>query len=126
MQLVSYEGGFGRLDDDAVVPLGRDIMDFLETGSADGDGAERRALAELTLRAPVPRPGKIICVGLNYADHAAEQVVATALELVFDDVTTFIATVGIKPLPRCCVGVGYLRTSLTPTHRQRRIKSACE
>ena len=22
--------------------------------------------------APVPRPGKIICIGLNYRDHAAE------------------------------------------------------
>lgn len=24
------------------------------------------------LRAPIPRPGKIICIGLNYRDHAAE------------------------------------------------------
>jgi 2-keto-4-pentenoate hydratase/2-oxohepta-3-ene-1,7-dioic acid hydratase in catechol pathway len=22
--------------------------------------------------APVPRPGKVICIGLNYRDHAAE------------------------------------------------------
>ena len=28
------------------------------------------------LRAPVPRPGKILCIGLNYRDHAAEQNVA--------------------------------------------------
>lgn len=72
MRLVSYDGGFGRLDNDAVIPLGRDIQDFLETGLADGDGSEPLALAELTLRAPVPKPGKIICVGLNYGDHAAE------------------------------------------------------
>jgi 2-keto-4-pentenoate hydratase/2-oxohepta-3-ene-1,7-dioic acid hydratase in catechol pathway len=72
MQLVSYAGGFGRLDDDTVTPLGRDITDFLEAGVADGDGREPLALAELKLRAPVPKPGKIICVGLNYADHAAE------------------------------------------------------
>lgn len=26
----------------------------------------------VALKAPVPRPGKIICVGLNYRDHAAE------------------------------------------------------
>jgi 2-keto-4-pentenoate hydratase/2-oxohepta-3-ene-1,7-dioic acid hydratase in catechol pathway len=26
----------------------------------------------LTLGAPVPRPGKILCIGLNYRDHAAE------------------------------------------------------
>lgn len=28
--------------------------------------------ADVTLKAPVPDPGKIICVGLNYADHAKE------------------------------------------------------
>ena len=29
-------------------------------------------LASLDLLAPVPRPGKVICIGLNYRDHAAE------------------------------------------------------
>lgn len=29
-------------------------------------------LDDVDLTAPVPRPGKIICVGLNYRDHAAE------------------------------------------------------
>ena len=33
---------------------------------------EEVALADVTLLAPVPRPGKIICVGLNYRAHAAE------------------------------------------------------
>jgi 2-keto-4-pentenoate hydratase/2-oxohepta-3-ene-1,7-dioic acid hydratase in catechol pathway len=28
--------------------------------------------AQLKLLAPIPRPEKIVCVGLNYADHAAE------------------------------------------------------
>jgi 2-keto-4-pentenoate hydratase/2-oxohepta-3-ene-1,7-dioic acid hydratase in catechol pathway len=30
-------------------------------------------VSEAKLLAPVPRPGKIICVGLNYHDHAEEQ-----------------------------------------------------
>jgi 2-keto-4-pentenoate hydratase/2-oxohepta-3-ene-1,7-dioic acid hydratase in catechol pathway len=30
-------------------------------------------VSEVKLLAPVPRPGKIICVGLNYHDHAEEQ-----------------------------------------------------
>jgi 2-keto-4-pentenoate hydratase/2-oxohepta-3-ene-1,7-dioic acid hydratase in catechol pathway len=30
-------------------------------------------LDSVRLRAPIPRPGKITCVGLNYADHAREQ-----------------------------------------------------
>jgi len=41
-----------------------------------GERAERTAhkipLAQVSLRAPVPDPEKIICLGLNYADHAAE------------------------------------------------------
>src|SRR5688572_29331930 len=30
------------------------------------------ALEDARLCAPVPRPGKVICIGLNYRDHAAE------------------------------------------------------
>lgn len=29
-------------------------------------------LSDVKLKAPVPNPGKIICIGLNYRDHAAE------------------------------------------------------
>lgn len=36
------------------------------------DPSVRRPLAGVELHAPVPDPGKIICVGRNYADHAAE------------------------------------------------------
>lgn len=28
--------------------------------------------SDVRINAPIPRPGKIICLGLNYADHAAE------------------------------------------------------
>jgi len=31
---------------------------------------------QIHLRAPVPRPGKLVCVGLNYRDHAAESKMA--------------------------------------------------
>ena len=41
--------------------------------NADGNTpGEDVALSEVTLLAPVPRPGKVICIGLNYRDHAAE------------------------------------------------------
>lgn len=36
------------------------------------DETHRSKLSELTLLAPVPRPGKIVAVGRNYADHAKE------------------------------------------------------
>lgn len=35
-------------------------------------GADELALADVKLLAPVPRPGKIFGIGLNYADHIAE------------------------------------------------------
>ena len=35
-------------------------------------GGNRRPLADVELLAPVPRPGKFLAVGLNYADHIAE------------------------------------------------------
>ena len=38
------------------------------TGGA-GDGIAR---SDVTLLAPVPRPGKVVCIGLNYGAHAAE------------------------------------------------------
>lgn len=70
MRLVSYEGGFGRIEADTVVPMGRDIIDYLGSGRVS-DGAPL-PLHDLTLLAPVPRPGKIICVGRNYLEHIAE------------------------------------------------------
>ena len=70
MRLVSFEGGFGRLEGDLVVPMGRDLVAYLETGRAQG--GEPVPLERLRLRAPVPRPGKVVGIGLNYRDHAAE------------------------------------------------------
>ncbi len=76
MKLVSFDGGFGRIEGDSVVPMGVDLRTFLDGGgSDDARGASDRDLVPLgglTLRAPIPRPGKIVCVGLNYRDHAAE------------------------------------------------------
>lgn len=41
------------------------------------------------LGAPLPRPGKIVCIGLNYADHVAETGAKTPTEpLVFMKATT--------------------------------------
>jgi acylpyruvate hydrolase len=39
---------------------------------ASATADQKRPLSSLALRPPIPRPGKIICLGLNYADHAAE------------------------------------------------------
>ena len=40
-------------------------------------------LASARLRAPISRPGKITCVGLNYADHAREQGIEPPTSPIF-------------------------------------------
>ncbi len=72
MRLVSFEGGFGRVEGDTVVPMGPSLVDWLAFGTQGVGTGAPRPLAEMRLLAPVPRPGKIICVGLNYRDHAKE------------------------------------------------------
>ena len=49
-----------------------DLMAELETRLAVMDGARGIQRAGLRPAAALPRPGKIVCVGLNYRDHAAE------------------------------------------------------
>ena len=44
----------------------------LATSFARHAAGEELALSAVTLLAPVPRPGKVICIGLNYRAHAAE------------------------------------------------------
>jgi len=97
MHLVSFIHGrerrLGALlaapNEHSVVDLNRvdpqlptDMIALLQSGAAglaraqsarDGAGpAAVMALQDVTLTAPVLRPSKIICIGLNYRDHAAE------------------------------------------------------
>jgi 2-keto-4-pentenoate hydratase/2-oxohepta-3-ene-1,7-dioic acid hydratase in catechol pathway len=58
----------------------RALMEDLSTSLAelDGQGEELplqcwASMDEVGLHAPIPRPGKLICLGLNYRDHAEEQ-----------------------------------------------------
>jgi acylpyruvate hydrolase len=46
--------------------------------------AARIALGEVTLKAPILNPGKIVCIGQNYAEHAAESNAAvSAYPIIF-------------------------------------------
>lgn len=51
---------------------GRDGMEQAARWLASGAARRRHRLGEVALLAPVPRPGKIVAVGRNYADHAKE------------------------------------------------------
>ncbi len=50
----------------------RDLGDDVLAGASRVAPAAVVPLADIRLLAPVPRPGKLICIGLNYRDHAAE------------------------------------------------------
>lgn len=75
MRLVRFaaEGhvGFGHLEGDTVVPVAGET--FAEAWAGRERGAPL-ALSVVRLLAPVPRPGKILGIGVNYAAHAAESV----------------------------------------------------
>ncbi len=91
MRLITYDDGSGSqagvLLGEELVPVSalqapattvRGLLDMLDaTGLADlghraESAAQRTPVAEVRLLAPVPDPEKIICMGLNYHDHAAE------------------------------------------------------
>ena len=65
--------------DDEWLPKARQIHDQLAKNMARVETLPRGSvlvLADLIVGPPVPRPGKLICVGLNYRDHAAESNMA--------------------------------------------------
>jgi len=49
-----------------------DARELAELGSAAAASAERVGRADVKLLPPIPDPEKLICMGLNYRDHAAE------------------------------------------------------
>ncbi|MFT5776970.1 fumarylacetoacetate hydrolase family protein [Hyphomonas sp.] len=75
MRLVrfEYEGvtRFGALRAASVAPLVGDTMEAALKADASGDPVP---LNDVTLLAPVVKPGKILGIGVNYAAHAAESV----------------------------------------------------
>ena len=73
----------------------RDVHDRLAVDSARIAHAVAQGWlvgrADARLLAPVPRPGKIVCIGLNYRDHAAELKMAVpAWPIVFSKFTTAV------------------------------------
>ncbi len=103
MQLVTTTEGIGRLEDGAVALLDvawpdlgavlaeHESLDVLAGAPVRG----RAGLDEVVLRAPVPRPGKVWAVGLNYRSHAAETGrELPAVPMVFVKVTSAVVAGG--------------------------------
>jgi 2-keto-4-pentenoate hydratase/2-oxohepta-3-ene-1,7-dioic acid hydratase in catechol pathway len=56
----------------AVIAGGLDALERVRTYAGSKSASDGQALSAVRLLAPIPRPPKIICVGLNYRDHALE------------------------------------------------------
>jgi 2-keto-4-pentenoate hydratase/2-oxohepta-3-ene-1,7-dioic acid hydratase in catechol pathway len=77
MKLVTFIGAgskpeAGVVRDKQVIGLGADMISICASGEIPEPKGPAYDLASVQLLAPVPRPPKVICVGLNYRDHAAE------------------------------------------------------
>jgi 2-keto-4-pentenoate hydratase/2-oxohepta-3-ene-1,7-dioic acid hydratase in catechol pathway len=55
-----------------VIAAGAPLLARLADGLRAAPRGARRPLGAVELRPPIPRPGKILCLGLNYAAHARE------------------------------------------------------
>lgn len=68
--------GVGRSDIPAdlseALRLGAAAMDTIRDVARTAPSAARRPAGEVRLLPPAATPGKVICLGLNYVDHAAE------------------------------------------------------
>lgn len=93
MKLARYKTGhtveLGVLGESGLIPLS-DAVDESDMSGLIGRWDEHRPsverslkdarvqlpLSSVTLLAPIARPGKILCIGLNYADHVSESGLA--------------------------------------------------
>ncbi len=62
----------GVVRDGQVAGLGMDMLSVCAADKVPETRGPWYDLASVKLHAPVPRPPKLICVGLNYRDHATE------------------------------------------------------
>lgn len=127
MRLICYQSDSGPrvagVREDGYVDLNRadsSVPSCIKQLLGQGQDGLRRAQAALAkgqamskqsvkLLAPVPKPQKVICIGLNYADHAKESGVAPPPEpVVFNKFPTAIAAHGDPiVLPRVSAAVDY-------------------
>src|ERR1700744_513776 len=75
--LTDYGTTGARLENDELIPLGAADVGEMLAGGGEGPGRPRAdaapvPVAEADFAPLVPRPGKVVCVGLNYRSHILE------------------------------------------------------
>ncbi len=105
MKIARFDDGSGQslgiVAGDRIRPIAQasDMIDLISRWEAikvdiqaGASGTDGFALSDVRLLAPVPRPGKIFAIGLNYADHIAESKMETPKHQVwFTKAVTSIA-----------------------------------
>jgi acylpyruvate hydrolase len=118
MRLVTFDSGdgprAGELRDEEVIPLGEPdeagLGGLLRGGLAKAQPVgPAQPLDSVRLLAPLPAPGKIVCIGLNYRSHAEEQgAEAPATPTFFAKFANSLAAPGADvPLPAASQKVDY-------------------
>lgn len=77
MKLVTFSFGQGKpeagvLTQEKVTSFGTDMLSVIASGGKLAPAGSSYGIGEVKLLAPGPRPPKLICIGLNYQDHARE------------------------------------------------------
>jgi len=82
--------------------LSSDGISRARAAAASGALPEVDGAADLRVAPPVARPGKVVCIGLNYHDHAAETGAAVPAEPVvfMKDPTTIVGPFDDVLIPR--------------------------
>src|SRR6516165_2335892 len=71
-QIISLSRAAPKLDTTMMDLIGRWQELEGEVRRVASSNAPRLPLAKVRLQAPITRPGKILAIGMNYADHVAE------------------------------------------------------
>jgi 2-keto-4-pentenoate hydratase/2-oxohepta-3-ene-1,7-dioic acid hydratase in catechol pathway len=77
MRLATFQSGGGApqagiIINDQITGTGASMLAVIAAGVPPVTSGPSHRLADVKLLAPIPRPPKFICVGLNYRDHARE------------------------------------------------------
>ena len=96
MRLISFTVDHGKpeagvLSGDTVTSFGTDMLAVLASSGPLVPTGSVYGLKDIRLLAPVPRPPKLICIGLNYLDHARETgQTVPAVPTVFNKFTNVV------------------------------------
>jgi len=108
----------------ALLAQGPEVLGRAEKALATG----RPVTTPVTWLAPIPSPEKIICIGLNYADHARETKAAVpSCPVVFNKFpTALLPHEGTVRLPRVSAQVDYEAELVVVIGRRGRFIPECE